>query len=69
MRTNLPLRKSVLTALAKSVLVPLGLTTVASATDTTIEKNIYGSGMTALIISKKEVGDIWFIEKMFQWNN
>ena len=37
MRTNLPLRKSVLTALAKSVLVPLGLATVAAAADTTMD--------------------------------
>ena len=40
MRTNLPLRKSVLTALAKSVLVPLGLATVASATDTTMDRGL-----------------------------
>ena len=30
--------------LPKSVLVPLGLTTVASATDAAIQKKIFGSG-------------------------
>ena len=37
-RTGLPLIKSVIKALAKSVLVPLGLTAAASASDTEIHK-------------------------------
>ena len=41
--------KSVLTSLAKSVLLPLGLTAVASATDTVIQKKIYESVTTAVI--------------------
>ena len=40
--------------LAKSVLVPLGLT----ATDTTIQKKIFESGTTASIISNEEIDDI-----------
>ena len=57
-RTDLPLMKRVLTPLAKSVLVPLGLTAAASAVDAAIQKNIYGWGMTALIISVEEMNDI-----------
>ena len=40
MTAGSPLMKSVLTLLAKSILVPLGLTTVASATNAAIQKNI-----------------------------
>ena len=40
--------------LAKSVLIPLGLTAAVSATDAAIHKNMFGSGVTALIISNKE---------------
>ena len=46
----LPLMKNILTLLAKSVLIPLGSTTAATTTDTVIQKKIYESGMTALII-------------------
>ena len=47
--------KNVLTPLAKSVLIPLGLTTAASATQAAIQKKIYGSGMTILIISNEKM--------------
>ena len=50
--------KNILTPLARSVLIPLGLTAVASAADATIQKKIYVSGTTALIISNKEIEDI-----------
>ena len=36
--------KNVLKPLAKSVLIPLGLTAVASATDAAIHKKMLGSG-------------------------
>ena len=56
LRTGLPLMKSVIKPLAKSVLVPLGLTAAASAADAGIHKKILGSGSdhnnTILIISK-----------------
>ena len=42
--------KNLLTTLAKNVLMPLGLTAEASATDVAIEKEIQESGMTTLII-------------------
>ena len=47
MSVNLPLIKYVLTPLAKSILVPLGLTKAASAANAAIQKKIFGSGKTA----------------------
>ena len=44
--------------LPESILIPLGLTAVASATDATIHKKIFGSGFTILIISNEEMEDI-----------
>ena len=43
--------KNVLKTLAKSVLILLGLTTVASGTDGAIHKKIFGSYMTTFIIN------------------
>ena len=52
LKTGLPLMKSVINPLAKSVLIPLGLTATASAADAQIDKKILGSGnATTLIIS------------------
>ena len=58
MTAGLPLMKNVLIPLAKSILIPLGLTAAASVTDATIQKKIYGSGTTSLIISNEEIEDI-----------
>ena len=59
LKTGLPLIKNVLTPLAKSVLIPLGLTAAASAADTGIHKKILGSGNnTTLIISNKDIDDL-----------
>ena len=44
LKTGLPLLKSVIKPLAKSVLIPLGLTAAASAADAGIHKEILGSG-------------------------
>ena len=38
--------KNVLKTLAKSVLIPFGLTVATSATDAAIQKKLFGSGMT-----------------------
>ena len=54
MSAGLLLMKSVLTSLAKSIFLPFELTAARSATDTAIEKNIYGSGTTASTISNEE---------------
>ena len=54
LKTGLPLIKNVIKPLAQSVLIPLGLTTAASAADAGIHKKILGSGNTALIISNEQ---------------
>ena len=77
LRTGLPLMKSVIKPLAKSVLVPLGLTAAASAADAGIHKKILGSGKrpldsalphnnTTLIISNDEMDDILKIVKSLE---
>ena len=43
--------------LTKDILAPLGITAAASAIDAGIQKYIYGSGTTALIISNEEMND------------
>ena len=58
--------KSVFTPLAKCVLLPFALTAAMSATDTVIEKNIYGEGTTALIILNEEKEDIMKIVKSLE---
>ena len=68
LRIGLPLMKSVIKPLAKSVLVPLGLTAAASAADAGIHKKILGSGHnnTTLIISNDEMDDILKIVKSLE---
>ena len=58
LNTGLPLMKSVIQPLAKSVLISLGLTAAASAADAGIHKKILGSGHnTTLIISDDKMKD------------
>ena len=76
LKTGLPLMKSVIKPLAKSVLIPLGLTAAASAADAGIHKKILGSGRpvdlapphnnTILTISNDEMDDILKIVKSLQ---
>ena len=70
LKTGLPLMKNVITLLAKSVLIPLGLTAAASVADTGIHKKISGSGKqnntTTLIISNDEMEDIIKIVKSLE---
>ena len=68
LRTGLPLIKSVIKPLAKSTLVPLGLTAAASAVDAGIHKKILGPGHnnTTLIISNDEMDDISKIVKSLE---
>ena len=60
LKTGLPLIKNVITALAKSVLIPLGLTAAASAADAGIHKKKKEeyAGHTTLIISNKDMEDL-----------
>ena len=62
-KTRLPSIGNVLRPLAKSVLIPLGLTATALATDAAIHKKMFGSGNTTLIISNEEMNDIMKIIK------
>ena len=58
--------KSVIQPLAKSVLIPLGLTAAAAA-DAGIHENFLGSGYnTTLIISNDEMEDIFKIVKSLE---
>ena len=57
LKTALPLIENVLKPLAKSVLIPLGLTGAASATDAAIHHKMFSSGMTILIISNEARND------------
>ena len=63
LKTELPLIKDVIKPLAKSVLIPLGLTAAASTSDAGIHKKILSSETTTLIISNDEMGDITKIVK------
>ena len=57
---------NVLKPLGKSILIPLGLTTAASATDAAVHKKTFVSGTTALIIHNKEMNDIMNIIKYLE---
>ena len=57
-KNGLLLMKNILKTLANSVLIPLGLTTLASTIDAAIRKKIFRSGMTILTISNEEMVDI-----------
>ena len=71
---GLPLMTNVLKSLAKSVLIPLGLTSAAAAIDAAIHKEMLGSGTgsldlakeTTLIISNEEMNDIMKIVKSLE---
>ena len=61
-----PIMKNVLKPLAKSVLIPLGLTVAGSATDAAIQKKMFGSSVIRLIISIEEMNDMMKIVKSFE---
>ena len=66
--TGLPVIKSVIKPLAKSALIPLGLTAAVSAADAGIHKKTLGSGHsnTTFRISNDEMGDILKIVKSLE---
>ena len=70
LKTVLQLIRNVIEPLAKSVLIPLGLTAAASAAVAGIHKKILGSGChsfsTTLIISNDELKDIIKIVKSLE---
>ena len=55
LKTRLSLIRNVLKPLAKSLLIPLGLTATASATDAAIPNKLFGSGFTTSIISNEDI--------------
>ena len=62
LKSGLPLVENALEPLAKSILIPLGLI-AASATDVAIDKKMFGSRKTTLIISNEEMNEILKIVK------
>ena len=58
LKTGLFLTRNVLKRVAKSVLIPLGLTTKVLAKDAAIHKKMFGLDVTSLIISNEEMNDI-----------
>ena len=58
LKTGLPLIENALKPLAKSLLIPLGLTAAASATDASIHKKMFGTCFTTLITSNEEMNAI-----------
>ena len=71
LKSGLPLIGNAFKPLAKSVLIPLGLTAKASATDAAIHKKMFGFGhpyesasrSTKLIISDEKINDIMKVVK------
>ena len=66
LKARLSLIENVPKPLAKSVLMPLGLTAAVLATDVAIHKKMFGSGFTTLIISNEEMNDIMKIVKSLE---
>ena len=58
--------KDVLTPIAKSVLIPLGLSAGMSVADAAIQKNTYGSCTTKLIIWNEEISEIMKMVKALE---
>ena len=63
LKPGLPLMKNLMKPLAKSVLIPIGLSAASPAADSEIHKKILRSGTTTLIISNDETEDIIDIVK------
>ena len=66
LKPGLSLMRNVIKPLTKSVLIPLGVTTAASASDAGIHKIILGSGTATLMISNDEREDIIKIVKRLE---
>ena len=58
LKTGLPLIKNVLKPLTKIVLIPLGLTVAASATDAAVHKKMFGSGCVAKVCDRIRHSDL-----------
>ena len=69
LKTGLPLIKNVFKPLAKSALMPLGLTAAAYPAAAGIQKKILSSGTTTLIIPNEEMNDIMKIVQALEDSN
>ena len=70
LKTGLPLIKNMIKPLAKTVLIPLGLTAAASTADAVyLHKKIFGSGTITLIISNEEISDMIKIVQALEDSN
>ena len=65
-KVALSLMKNVLKPLVESVLIPLRLTAVASVTGATIQKKVFGSGLSTMIISNEEINYIMKVVKSLE---
>ena len=66
LKTEFPLKGNVYKPLAKSILIPLGLTAVEAGTNAAIHKKMFGSGTKTLIIPNEEMNDIIKIVKSIE---
>ena len=66
LKTGLLWIKNVLKPLAKSVLIPLGLTVAATAIHAPIHKKLFGHVTATLIISNEKMNDIFKIVKSLE---
>ena len=64
LKSGLPLIGNVLKPLAKSVLIPLGLSAAASATNAAVHKKMFGSGFTTIIFNEV-INDVVKIVKSY----
>ena len=69
LKIRLPLTKNIIKPSAKSVLIPLGLTAIASGADAGIHKKILRSRNTTLITFNEEMNDIIKIVQTLQDSN
>ena len=65
-KIGIPLIGNIFKLLAKSILIPLGWTVAASATDSAIHRKIFQSDFTTLIIYNEEMNDIMKIVKSLE---
>ena len=62
----MPFIGNVFKLLDDSVLIPLGLTAAASATDAAIQKKLFRAGKTTLILSNEEMNYIMKVVKSLE---
>ena len=69
LKNRLPLTGNLPKPISKNVLIPLGLTTAASATDEAINKKMFGSGRVAKIFDRARLSELALHTAFLQYNN